>query len=576
MNLLTGIALFSGLSNAAKAELEYTSELRAYRKDEVVLRRGELGRFFFAITKGAVSVHPVSDQHDFSIILGPGEIFGEMALLSNSPVSATVIAERDSEIYAITNQTFDKLFANEPSFRDGIANLLAERLRRRTSAKERAPTCALIGMPVYSSSLANVLVRGVDYYARVIDVHGGLSPANRDVEAVGGDIESWRSSAREGEVCMAAVPTAWIGALRSHMRPGDALLLVDDGTSPFDLAGLNDWDFTNIATVKIGADARRSTRSDEMWPFRLDDAEIATAELAPEWNRTATPVLDSIVRWIARRAVGIALGAGAARGFAHIGVLGVLESAGVPIDCLSGSSIGGIIALVYAKTGSADGAFELSRTYLGSNQKIRDLCLFPRSSLFRGLKARRISERMAAGQHFADLTRPVFVVATDLLRGDRVVIDRGALATAALATSAIPGVFPPIETGSAWVVDGGIASRVPVDLLERRRCGLKIAVNVRSDPEAENDGSRRDLKRAMSMPFGLVRVIARSLDIVSLRHTATDVQGSDIVITPLTHSFPGTNFGAISSMVAVGKAEAERVLPGLLSAVDEVLRPRHR
>ena len=208
MNLLTGIALFTGLSDSARAELEYTSELRTYGKGEVVLRRGEPGRYFFAITKGAVSVHPDSDQHYFSIILGLGEVFGEMALLSKSPVSATVTAWRDSEIYAITNRTFDKLFANEPSFRDGIANLLAERLRRRTSAKERAPTCALIGLPADSSRLASVLVRGVDYYARVIDVHGGPSAAKRDVEAVGGDIESWRSSALEGEVCMAAVPAA--------------------------------------------------------------------------------------------------------------------------------------------------------------------------------------------------------------------------------------------------------------------------------------------------------------------------------------------------------------------------------
>ena len=360
------------------------------------------------------------------------------------------------------------------------------------------------------------------------------------------------------------------------MRHGDALLLVEDGTSTSELAGLNDWDFANIATVRIGTGARRSTRSDEIWPFRLDKSEIATAELAPEWNRTATPVLDSIVRWIARRSVGIALGTGAARGFAHIGVLGVLESAGVPIDCLSGSSIGGLVALLYAKTGSADSVLELSHTYMGSNQKIRDFSIFPRSSLFRGLKVRRSAERIAAGQHLADLTRPVFVVATDLLRGDRVIIDRGPLATAALATSAIPGVFPPIEAGSAWVVDGGIVNRIPVDLLERRRCGLKIAVNVRSDPAAENAGLMRDLKRTMSMPFGLVRVIARSLDIVSLRYTATDVQGADIVITPLTHPLPGTNFGAISSMVAVGKAEADRVLPDVLTAVDEVLRPRRR
>ena len=117
MKLLTEIGLFAGLSDAAKAEVECRSELRTYSKGEIVLRRGELGRYFYAITKGTVSVHPASDEHDVAILLGPGEIFGEMALLSNSPVSATVVAGRDSEIYAIANRTFDMLFANEPSFR---------------------------------------------------------------------------------------------------------------------------------------------------------------------------------------------------------------------------------------------------------------------------------------------------------------------------------------------------------------------------------------------------------------------------------------------------------------------------
>ena len=96
-------------------------------------------------------------------------------------------------------------------------------------------------------------MRGVDYYARVIDFHSGPATAERDVEAIGGDIESWRSSAREGEVCVAVVPTAWIGALRTHMRPGDALLLVEAGSSPPELPGLDDWDLMNIATVRVGS-----------------------------------------------------------------------------------------------------------------------------------------------------------------------------------------------------------------------------------------------------------------------------------------------------------------------------------
>jgi NTE family protein len=575
MSALTEFALFAGLSDIAKAELD-ACELRMYRKGEVVLRRGDVGLHFYVITKGSVFVHPGASEREISVVLGPGEVFGEMALLSNSPVSATVTAGRDSEIFTIPKRTFDKLFADESSFRQCIATLLAERLRQRTSGKERSPTCVLIAFPApfaFLDRLFSILSRGVDYYAQVIDIRSGIGSGDKEVETVGKKIDLWRSSAHEGEVCIATVATSWLEALRPHVRPADAILLVEDEATPSDMANLIDWDFANIAVVRVGSNTRRKTRPDEMWAFRLDSAEIDSAALTSEWDRTKTPVLDSIVRWIARRGVGIALGAGAARGFAHIGVLKVLDSARVPIDCLTGSSIGGIIALVYAKTGSANGVFELSSTGMGSNQMIRDLCVLPRSSLFRGLKVRRNAERIGAGQHLADLTRPVIVVATDLLQGDRVVIDTGKFSTAVLATSAIPGVFPPIEIGSALAVDGAIVSRVPVDLLERRRCGLKIAVNVRSEPQVEKQ-RLPDLKRLMNAPFGLVRVIARSLDMVGSRHTATDLQGADIIITPHTHPLPGTDFGAMRAMVAAGEAEAERVLPDILKAVEEVLRPR--
>ena len=375
---------------------------------------------------------------------------------------------------------------------------------------------------------------------------------------------------------MATCVAQWLGELRAYTRPGDAVLLIDDGTSLPNLALSGDCGMTDVATVRVGAAAHRPGRADEVWSYRLEDAEITAAETSSDWSGHTTPVLDSIARWIARRTIGIALGAGAARGFAHIGVLGVLDAAGIPIDCLSGSSMGGIVALLYAMSGSADGTYDLARLTLGSNKMIRDISIFPRLALFRGRKVRRNAQRISAGKYLPDLTRPAIAVAADLITGQRVVLDRGLVASALVATAAIPGVLPPLKYAERWLVDGALVSRVPVDLLDRWRCGLKIAVNVDIEVNAEAAQVHAELRRAMNGLFGLPSVIARSWELLGVSHGAAESQRADIVVNPGMQSQSGYDFGAIDSFISAGRAAAERELPDILDAVKKLLSPRPR
>ena len=570
---LAEIPLFAGLSDAAKAELRDTCTLRAYSTNDVILKPGEPGAFLFAIAMGTVSVRPASGQREFAIVLGPSEVFGEMSLLSGAPVSAAVVAERETQVYLVAADIFDRLFADEPAFRKGIADLLAERLRLRTSRRDGVPTCVLIGLPSSADALRRALVRAVDHYAPVVET-SRFGVGTRGADALAKEIDSWRATAHVGEVCVAALPARSIGDLQAHMRPGDAVLLVDDGTSPPDLAS-GDPAISDVATVRVGTAAYRPAKADEVWSYRLEDAEITVAENISKWSRHATPVLDGIARWITRRTIGIALGVGAARGFAHLGVLGILDAAGVPIDCLSGSSIGGIVALLYAMSGSAEVAYDLARSTLGSTELIRDVSIIPRSAVFRGDKVRRSAERISAGKHLPDLTRPALTVAADLITGERVVLDRGLVASAFLATAAIPGIFPPVKAGEHWLVDGALVNRVPVDLLDRWRCGLKIAVNV-TDVKAEGIELHAELRRAMNSRFGLARVITRSWELLGLAHGAAEAEAADILVTPHTHLLSGHDFGAISSFVAAGRAAAEQELPTILEAVNKVIQPRPR
>jgi len=573
---LLSMPLFSGLSPAAKRGLQESVELRGYKAGDVILEAGQTGQCLYAIGAGAVIVRTSASRHAGVIMLGPGEIFGEMSLLSQSAVSATVVAARDSKLFVVNGQTFEKLFAEEPTFRKGVADVLATRLQLRTSKGRDGLGCTFIGFPPSASHLPAFLTRGVDYYAPVASVSRVISDAG-GLETLMTDIALWRASSHGDDVCVVGLPLSLLDEVLPHVRRGDAIVTIDDGTAEQELAlPGNTEEAANVIVLRVGRAAHRPGRPDDTWSYRLEEAELRALPAEDKWNRSVLPVLDSIARWITRRTIGLALGSGAARGFAHLGVISVLEAAGIPIDYLSGSSIGGIVALAYAMSGSADGAYQVLRSALGANKYIRDISIIPRSALFRGRKVREVAERFSAGRHFADLTRPALVVAADLITGQQVVLDRGLLATAFVATAAIPGVLPPVKTAERCLVDGALVSRIPVELLARGRCGLKIAVSVEMDVNEEDPVVRARLRQTLNGIVPLRAIVARSWELLGMSQGAGEAALADVVINPRLRSHSGYDFDAFETFVTAGRRAAEPMLAGLQEAVSVLLRPRRR
>ncbi|MCP3914867.1 MAG: cyclic nucleotide-binding domain-containing protein [bacterium] len=555
------IPLFAGLPANVREELQSHAEVRDYLPGQVVLRRGERGSSFCAILAGAVSVRPRPDSPR-AATLGAGEVFGEMSLLSGEPISATITAERATRVVVVPRRSFETLFADEPSFRDGVAELLAARLRKTSAARQLEPEHVLIGVPPGHRDLGLHIASVVDQ----LDGAGSIRdvPGANDGARLAEELAEWREKAGPGERRVWVVPVPLVDELAGGLRARDAVLVIDDAADA--PAAPTTPRAAQVATLRVGSAARRRAGPAAVWSYRLGDVDDAEDGL----------VIARVARWIARREIGVALSAGAARGFAHLGVLSVLEEADVPVDCLAGSSIGGIVALLYALSGSAAGALQLAEETIGSNERIRDVSLLPRSSLFAGKKIRRNAERIAGGVDIGDLTRPAVAIATDLIRGERVLLDRGPVATALVATAAMPGLLPPVESGARRLVDGALVSRVPVDELEGRRCGLRIAVSVLPNPSAESDVLAADLTRSIGGPLGLGRVIARSWDLLGFWHGASDAQAADVVIEPCTPRESGYDFDAFHAMVAAGRTAAEQELPAILRSARHLVRCAER
>lgn len=188
----------------------------------------------------------------------------------------------------------------------------------------------------------------------------------------------------------------------------------------------------------------------------------------------------------ARPRIGVALGGGSARGYAHIGALAVLERHELEPDVIVGTSFGAVVGALYA-SGHSIGRMTREASALRRRDVFPHVTDFGlhKAALFEGRRLEAYFERLTEGRTFADLERPFAVVATDVDTGERVVLQRGSVAKALRASSSLPGIFCPVEWEGRRLVDGGIGSPIPLDTLE----GFDVELAVGIGAGVENDGS---------------------------------------------------------------------------------------
>jgi NTE family protein len=194
---------------------------------------------------------------------------------------------------------------------------------------------------------------------------------------------------------------------------------------------------------------------------------MATKPLRTSQDSTTVPA----------RKVGLALGSGSARGLAHIGVLRAIEEAGIGVDFIAGTSMGALIGAVYA-AGKLD---ELEATFQSFDWK-KTLSFFdvvlPKSGLLDGAKVSALVREHVQSELIEALPRPFASVATDIVSGEEVAIDRGDVIDAVRASISVPGVFTPMRSNGRILVDGGLTNPVPVSVARKMGADIVIAVDL--------------------------------------------------------------------------------------------------
>jgi len=260
--------------------------------------------------------------------------------------------------------------------------------------------------------------------------------------------------------------------------------------------------------------------------------------------------------------IALVLGGGAARGFAHIGVIRVLEQEKIPIDLIVGTSVGSLIGAIYAYDKNS---FELEWTAFALDRdKIVDygiLNAFTGMGVAKGDKLEEFVKSKVMVANIEDLKIPFAAVATDLNRGTRVILDKGPVAKAVRASSAIPGVFPPVSLQGKMLVDGGVVDSIPVSAAREMGADIIIAVDIGEQVINFN-------------VVDIVDVMIQSLTIMGAETAKYKKKDADVLIAPKIGDVGMLDFTQKKRCMMAGIEATQKMMPDIKAKIEEWGRKR--
>lgn len=534
---------------------------------------GEPARAWFVLAHGRLELSRPSTPgaHEFIAEAGRGTIVGDASMLAGVEYSYSAMALRDSVLLRF-DADLDALGALDAAT---LRRALRFALRRsmRPEQAERPATQSLciavvaasgdVDLPLISQQIADAL-RSFDAVAqlRSDDAHAPCAEAREreshpdwlrfsaQLDAIG---RHHRFVLLQGD----RDASVWN---RRIVAEADHVLIVADAAGSPELQALEQSLFD-----------RRSTRHARRTLVLVHPAATALPSGTSRWlrardvqahrhiRRENLQDIASVARGIAGRSVGVVLGGGGARGFAHIGVLRALEEAGVVVDQIAGASIGAVAAALYAMVRSPD-AMKRAADRAVARGPLSDFTL-PLTSLLSGRRMESIVEQLFGDVQIEDLWLPFFCNACDISRFEEVLFDRGSLCAALLASAALPGVLPPRVQNGRILVDGGTSDTLPGGRMRARCPGTLIAVDASAERVVDYPAERYPTSlRALwerVRPGGLRTPLLPEL---FLRAASFSVPGridavaadADLFLRPPVEHFGTSDVRAANELVRIG------------------------
>lgn len=470
--MLEGLPLFAELSPRSRTAIAAAMSWLALPIGTVLFAQDDPPDALYIVLFGRLGVHredPVTAESRHTSV-GSGEVIGELGLLTDAARVATATALRDSELLRLSREDFERLTTVEPAAMLTLARhalrRAAEGFRPESPPKVIAVMAAMQGIDVegFARQLAAALggevrlLRAADAESATRSEEHGFADAETQVERlllIGSDDAQWcERCARGADSVIELVDPA---------RP--IADLVARAVSPGTRHGRR-----IAALLQNGAPQPGLTRR------TLD----ALSDVDDHAHIRGPEDLARLARRLDGKGTGLVLSGGGARGFAHLGAIRALREAGHTIDAIGGTSIGGVLGAGIAADWDDAELIANYRRHFVDGKPVSDLTL-PVVSLYSG-RSVTLALRNAFGElEIEDLVLPFFCISTDLTGGSVVAHDRGSLWLALRASSAVPGLLPPVFKDGRVLVDGAVIENLPVREMRERIRGDIIAVDARGD-----------------------------------------------------------------------------------------------
>lgn len=464
-----------------------------------LIRQGAAADALYFLVRGRLQVWMEADAGDDqqqARLLGeiaPGESVGEIGLLTGGVRTAGVRAIRDSLLLRLDRDAFERFAADHPSLTLQLAGSVATRLVERTQTESAAMRnlTTVVLLPLQDSDWLDDFYERLDaelsgrcstlcLTSRNLGRHGAPVDNIQPDGTIPDSLKHWLDARENGHrlVLYVADPedTDWS---RLCLRQADIVFLLADAAGD---PRPRDWERKLLespgqAVARHALLLRHPVANGEIRGTR-DWLVGRDLDFHLHLRTGHHDEVAKIARMLTGEAVGLVLGGGAARGFAEIGAYRAICEAGVPVDWVGGSSIGGIIGAGIALDRGPDYVADLAREAFVKGKPFGDYTI-PILSLLRGKRMESLTKEHLEGE-IEDLPIPYFCISSRLDSGEMHVHERGPIWHALRATAALPGMLPPAVVDNRLVVDGGVVNNLPVDIMRTKLVGRVIAVDVSS------------------------------------------------------------------------------------------------
>ena len=534
---LTGTPLFEGLDRSVLEDIAARMRPRRFEARDLIYRQGEPGTSLFVIQDGVAVVQADPQERARPLAhLRRGDVVGEMSLVTGEPRSATVVAMVPTQVLELDQPAFARLVAEHPVLLVNLSRILSRRLARTSARVGRGRGAAV-----------------------ALLVGRGAEPLLPQV------IEAARRAGPRSVACLELQGQTVASA--SAVTLPQALTMLDD---------LLARHATVVLTAAFPPDGL---------DLLLAHVDRAVVVLAPGENRAAAARIEAagdrleavlvdpgdprrgvarLGRQLTRTRLGLVLGAGGAKGYAHVGVHQVLEEAGYTIDCVAGSSVGALVG-AWIALGMSAAEVEATMRRAFSPERVAEMLSLNFAGTSNGVEGhQRMCRETTHDCTFADLAIPFTATAVDLNRRQAVDLREGPVWEALVASTALPGLFPPEVRGAQRLVDGLALAPVPTEALTAAGADVTVSVNLMSrETLASWPGTTGAAPGPPRRTTGTLDLLLEVLDLAHLDQSVRQAAGADVVITPRFGPSSWRDFQLAELFLVAGREAAKEQLPAL-------------